>query len=295
MDVAHAVVAVLENVDHRVEQRLDAAVVARLDRNHRHAQHAAQAVVVELRSAPLQLVVHVERHDHPRIDVDQFGGQVEVAFQIRRHDRVDHHVGRLLGDMAADIPFLGRVGRQGIGSGQVRHLETVTAVVAVADLGADGHAAVVAHVLVAARDGVEQRRLAAVGIAHQRHGDRAAAARHHLVHRRARISAAARAVAGRRTLSAFPDATGGFAAAALRSQILAGLGVGEHDDHVGFAAPQRNVVPHDFVFDRVLQGRVQDHLDALAADEPHLHDATAESSVSRHFDDRRRFAGFQFG
>ena len=38
-----------------------------------------------------------------------------------------------IGDMAADIPFLGRVGRQGIGSGQVRHLETVTAVVAVAD------------------------------------------------------------------------------------------------------------------------------------------------------------------
>ena len=73
MDVAHALVAVLENVDHRVQQSLYAAVVARLYGNHRHAQHAAQTVVIEFRAAVLQLVEHVERHDHARVYINQFG------------------------------------------------------------------------------------------------------------------------------------------------------------------------------------------------------------------------------
>ena len=72
VDVAHAVVAVLENVDHRVQQSLYAAVVARLYGNHRHAQHAAQAVVIEFRTAVLQLVEHVECHDYARVYIDQF-------------------------------------------------------------------------------------------------------------------------------------------------------------------------------------------------------------------------------
>lgn len=72
MDVPHALVAVLVNVDHRVQQGLYAAVVARLDGNHRHAQHAAQAVVIEFRTAVLQLVEHVECHDHARVYIDQF-------------------------------------------------------------------------------------------------------------------------------------------------------------------------------------------------------------------------------
>ena len=69
----HALVAGLENVDHRVQQSLYAAVVARLYGNHRHAQHAAQTVVIEFRAAVLQLVEHVERHDHARVYINQFG------------------------------------------------------------------------------------------------------------------------------------------------------------------------------------------------------------------------------
>ena len=78
-------------------------------------------------------------------------------------------------------------------------------------------------------------------------------------------------------------------------EVFAGLVVGEHLDHVGLTAPQRNVVTHDLVFDGVFQGRVQDHFDPLAADESHLHDAAAETSVPHHLDDRPRFAGFKFG
>jgi len=68
----------------------------------------------------------------------------------------------------------------------------VAAVGAVADLGPDGHAAVIAHMLVAARYGVEKRGLAAVGVAHQRHADRAAVTVDDFVDRRAALFGAGR-------------------------------------------------------------------------------------------------------
>ena len=78
-------------------------------------------------------------------------------------------------------------------------------------------------------------------------------------------------------------------------EVLPGFVVGEHDDHIGLAAPQRDVVAHDFILDRILQGGVQNHFDPLSADKTHLHDAAAKASVAHHFDNRRRFAGLQFG
>ena len=78
-------------------------------------------------------------------------------------------------------------------------------------------------------------------------------------------------------------------------EVLPGFVVGEHDDHIGLAAPQRDVVAHDFILDRVLQGGVQNHFDPLSADKTHLHDAAAETAVSRHFEYRGRFPGLKFG
>ena len=89
--------------------------------------------------------------------------------------------------MAADVTLLGGIGRKGVGARQVGHLEAVAAVVAVPALGADGHAAVIAHVFMAARYGVEKRGLAAVGVAHQCHADRAAVTVDDFVDRRAAV------------------------------------------------------------------------------------------------------------
>ena len=297
MDVAHAFVAVLVDVDHRVEQRLDAPVVARLDGHHRHTHHAAEAVVVEARAAGLQFVVHVQRDDHAGVDVDQFGGQVEVALEVRGHHGVDDHVGHLRGEVLAHETLFGRIGRQGIGSGQVGDLEAVAAVEAVSHLGADGHAAVVAHMLVASRNGVEQRGFAAVGIPDQGHADRAAAVRDHVGD-----AFAFRHVGGvrhggdgcgvLRGRSGFGPGAAGLQAV---GEDLVGLAVGKHLDHVGLAAAQRDLVAHDPVFDRILERGVQDHLDPLSADEAHLHDAASEASVAHDLDDGRHVAGIQFG
>ena len=40
---------------------------------------------------------------------------------------------------------------------------------------------------------------------------------------------------------------------------------------------------------------VELRLDPLPADEPHLHDTSAEASVTRYLEDRGRLAGFKFG
>ena len=205
--------------------------------------------------------------------------------------------------MAADVTLLGGIGRKGIGARQVGHLEAVAAVVAVAALGADGHAAVVAHVFMAARYGVEKRGLAAVGVAHERHADRAAVARDDLVGRGAVVVRTRCPCGGafgglfRRSAAALPVAVPGMMAVVVMSsgKVFVHFAVGEYDDHVGLGTAQRDVVAHDFIFDRVFQGCVEQYFDPLPANESHLHDAPAEASVARHLEDRGRLAGFKFG
>ena len=78
-------------------------------------------------------------------------------------------------------------------------------------------------------------------------------------------------------------------------KVFVHFAVGEYDDHVGLGTAQRDVVAHDFIFDRVFQGCVEQYFDPLPADESHLHDTPAEASVARYLEDRGRLAGFKFG
>ena len=232
MNVAHALVPVFVNIDYRIEQIVDALVVAGLYRNHRYTQHAAQTVVIERRTAGFELIVHVQCHDHPRVDVDQFGGEVEVALDVRGNDRVDHHVGDLRGEVVTDEPLFGGVGRQGVGAGQIGDLEVVTLVFAVSDLGTDRHAAVVSDVFVTARDGVEERGFAAVGVSDQCHGNRAALAVQHLFARSALVVIAVRCGIVRIAVSGhLADPLG------PAGEVFVGFTVREDFDHFGFAAP----------------------------------------------------------
>ena len=60
-------------------------------------------------------------------------------------------------------------------------------------------------------------------------------------------------------------------------KVFVHFAVGEYDDHVGLGTAQRDVVAHDFIFDRVFSGGVEQYFDPLPADESHLHDAPAEA------------------
>ena len=72
----------------------------------------------------------------------------------------------VVADVGAHIHLFGRILGQRVGAGQVHQLHLAAAYVEPSFFAVNRHAAVVAHVLVAAGSDVEQGRLAAVGIAH---------------------------------------------------------------------------------------------------------------------------------
>ena len=97
-------------------------------------------------------------------EVDEFGGEVEVALEVGGDDDVEDHVWAAVEDVLADEALLGRVGGEGVGAGQVGDVEAIAFVGDVARLGGHGDAAVIAHVFAPAGDDVEEGRLAAVGV-----------------------------------------------------------------------------------------------------------------------------------
>ena len=57
-------------------------------------------------AAMLEFVIHIERAHHANIHIDELGGEIEIAFEIRGVDDIDDHVGHLLRQVFADIEFL---------------------------------------------------------------------------------------------------------------------------------------------------------------------------------------------
>ncbi len=119
----------------------------------------------------LGLVKHVEGHYHAHVHVDELSGEIKVTLQVAGVDDVNHHIGGLLRELPPHIEFLGTVGRETVGAGQVDQLEVVVLEVGIARLGIHCHSRVVAHALVGTAGKVEERGLSAVGIAHQGHID----------------------------------------------------------------------------------------------------------------------------
>ena len=72
------------------------------------------------------------------------------------------------------------------------------------------------------------------------------------------------------------------------------LGIFYNLNHVGLLMSERHLVAHDFILDRVLQRRIEQHLDGLSLDKSHLDDTLAEAAVSRHLDDDTPLASLQF-
>lgn len=165
--------------------------------------------------------------------------------------------------------------------GQVGDLEAVAAVDAAADLGADGHATVIADVLVTAEMALNSEVLPLLGLPTSATVMVRVRPCHHFVDARATFCTGLRSsecvVPFRFPAGAVMMVMLVMMAAMSAFEVFGGLAVGEHLDHVGLAAPQRNVIAHDLVFDRVFQGRIQKHFDLLSADESHLHDAAAEA------------------
>ena len=65
-------------------------------------------------------------------------------------------------------------------------------------------------------------------------------------------------------------------------------------DHLSLLPAKRHLIAHDFVFHRVLQRGIEQHLHHLTLHEAHLNDALPESTTAHHLYDDSLFACLQF-
>ena len=158
---------VMRDMQRMGHQLIDTGIFRRRDRHNRHAQHRFHRVDVHGAAVFGHLVHHVERDDHREMHFQKLHREVQVALDIRGIDDIHDRVRVLVHDEVARHDLLVRIRRHGVDARQVGDTcigipldGTVLAV--------HGHAGEIAHMLVRARQPVEQRSLAAVLVAHER-------------------------------------------------------------------------------------------------------------------------------
>jgi hypothetical protein len=155
----------------RVLQRLDSLLLCRDDGHDRAAEPVREALGVDPELPVPGHVHHVQRDDDREVHLQELAGEVEVPLQVRGIDDVDDQPRRArseerLGDALVERAIL--IGAaQGVGAGQVDDLDGVAGVFELAGLLLDRDARPVADPLARACQRIEQRSLAAVGIANQ--------------------------------------------------------------------------------------------------------------------------------
>jgi hypothetical protein len=144
-------------------------------RHHRHAKLGRQRGGVHPQSAPLRHIGHVQRHHARQFQALYRQNQAQVAAQIGGVDDAHHQIrpllaGRLAGQHIAGHPLVGRARMQTVSTRQIEHPHHLAGAVEQASfLAFDRHPGIVGNLLPAAGQQVEQRGLATVRIADQRH------------------------------------------------------------------------------------------------------------------------------
>ena len=114
VDVAEVGVGTLRSLihlNHLMEEFLHTATRGEHRGLHGHTKEARQGIEVDVVASLLRLVKHIEGHHHTNVHIDELGGQVEIALEVRSVDHINHHIGGLLNQLLANIQFLGRIGR----------------------------------------------------------------------------------------------------------------------------------------------------------------------------------------
>ena len=149
----------------RVHQHVQAAALARRHRHHRDAQHLREAVQVYLHAALFHDVHHVQRHDHRLAQLQQLQGEVEAALQRAGVHDVYNDVHLVAEYEAPGDRLLHRVGGKRVGARQVDQVYALPLELYLSFHLLYRDARPVGHLEVGAGVGVEQRGLAAVGVA----------------------------------------------------------------------------------------------------------------------------------
>ena len=158
--------ALLGGGDGHLSGLLAALVLQGGDLDGLAAQLLGQLVQVDLVAVLADEVDHIDGHDHGDAQLDQLGGQIEVALDVGAIDDVEDGVGLLVDQVAAGDDLFQRVGRQRVDTGQVLDHDVVVAL-QLAFLLLNGNAGPVADILVRTGQAVEQGGFTAVRVACQ--------------------------------------------------------------------------------------------------------------------------------
>ena len=132
-----------------------------------HPQSPGQPLQINLVPPLFYLVHKVEGDDHRPLQLQKLGRQIQVSLDVGGVDDIDDGVGVLPHDEVPGHNLLHGVGGQGIDARQVHHRHRLAVHLGPALFLFHRHAGPIAHILVGAGEGVEERGLAAVWIAHQ--------------------------------------------------------------------------------------------------------------------------------
>ena len=139
------------------------------ENHHRAPQPPGQQVPVQFLAPPLQQVRPVYRHHHGNPQLQQLGGEVEVALQVGPVHQVQQGIGALFHQKPPGHHLLRGVGREGVHPRQVHKPDgRVLPPASLPPL--HRHPGPVAHKLVVPGEGVKKGGLAGVGVAGQGNG-----------------------------------------------------------------------------------------------------------------------------
>ena len=128
------------------------------------AERLAQCVGVDLVAVLIYDVHHVDRNNDRNTELNELGGQVEVALKVRTIDNIKDGFRSLLNEVVTCNNFFQRVRRKGVDTRQVRD-HNVVVLLQLPFLLLDRNARPVADELVGAGQRVEQRCFTAVRVA----------------------------------------------------------------------------------------------------------------------------------
>ncbi len=163
-----------QRLDQRLAKRVEAAAADRDGGHDGQAQRLRQPLGIERQAVTLGEVDHVERHDDRHPQRLQLKDEAQVVVEIARVDDDEQRVGpplarQLSEHHVARHALVGARRIEAVGAGQVDEFgRAPVGKRQTAGMPLDRDAGIVAHLLPRASEGVEQRRLAGIGIADQR-------------------------------------------------------------------------------------------------------------------------------
>ena len=149
-----------------IDELVDAFILYRGNGHHGNAERGLELVDAHRTAIGAKLVHHVQRKHHGNIELHELQRKIEVSLDIGRVNDVDNGCGRIVDKKIARNDFLIRIRRQRIDARKVDHGRLGMAP-QLAFLFVNRHTREIAHMLVRARELVEERSFAAVLVARQ--------------------------------------------------------------------------------------------------------------------------------